>query len=134
DGLAFAHVEADAVDRLHHPLGRGKADIEPVDFEDLLPRIHVQRSWGSRASRNPSPMKLKQNNVTPRKIAGNSRLQDALSMTFAPSEMSTPQLVCGSCTPSPRKLMKLSVRITDGTVSVMEITTGTIGFGRIRRP
>ena len=53
----------------------------------------------------------------------------ALPMFLAPSEISTPQLVIGSCTPRPRKDRKLSSRITCGTSSVMKTTTGPRCWG-----
>ena len=50
--------------------------------------------------------------------AGKISSQGAVSIWLAPSEISTPQLVSGSCMPRPRNDRKLSVRITPGTVRV----------------
>ena len=50
--------------------------------------------------------------------AGKISIQGCVSIARAPSLISTPQLVLGSCTPSPRKLKKDSTRMTRGTVSV----------------
>src|SRR5215204_1853063 len=76
------------------------------------------RSFGSSASRKPSPMKFRANRVETRNRAGKTSMPVAPWMFFAPSEISTPQLVIGSCTPRPRKERKLSKRITFGTRSV----------------
>lgn len=51
-------------------------------------------------------------------MPGNISIQGDDSMVAVPSAMSTPQLVLGSCTPRPRKLMKLSARMTLGRVRV----------------
>jgi hypothetical protein len=72
------------------------------------------RCLGSRASRRPSPMKLKQNRVTARNVAGKISSQGALSICAAPSAISTPQLVSGSCTLRPRNDRNDSIRITWG--------------------
>ena len=64
-------------------------------------------------------MKLKEKSVAARKTAGKTSIQGANSITLAPSEISTPQEVSGSCTPRPRKERKDSVRMTWGMVSVM---------------
>ena len=54
-------------------------------------------------------------------------------MLLAPSAMSTPRLVSGSCTPRPRKDRKLSSRITFGTRSVTKTMTGPSVFGMMWR-
>ncbi|VFT03781.1 Uncharacterised protein [Escherichia coli] len=73
--------------------------------------------FGSRASRKPSPIKLKQNSVTTRNPAGNNNNHGETSIEFAPSLSNAPQLLNGSCVPNPRKLRKDSKRIMLGTRS-----------------
>lgn len=73
--------------------------------------------FGSRASRKPSPIKLKQNSVTTRNPAGNNSNHGETSIEFAPSLSNAPQLLNGSCVPNPRKLRKDSKRIMLGTRS-----------------
>ncbi len=88
---------------------------------------HNYRSLGSSASRRPSPIKLKQKRVTARNTAGNISSQGADSICLAPSEISTPQLVSGSCTPSPRKERKLSVNLGN-----LSLSTSTSPFSHLR--
>ena len=83
-----------------------------------LKRFRRQRSFGSIASRRPSPMKFRQNSVTIIVTAGPISVHGAGSMSCAPAEIRRPSEVSGSCTPSPRKDRKLSARITTGIISV----------------
>ena len=71
----------------------GSAALPAVEMADLQERHGAQRSFGSSASRKPSPTKLKQNSVVARNSAGKISIQGALSICAAPSLMSTPQLV-----------------------------------------
>src|SRR5688500_15489249 len=117
--LAGLDREADVVDGADGALRGGEGGVEVADVEDGGHAARVpQRSLGSRASRSPSPMKLRQSRVTASMRAGPNSAQGAISITSAPSLTRVPQLEAGSCTPMPRKLMKLSSRITCGTVRV----------------
>src|SRR5690242_7874745 len=55
-----------------------------------------QRSFGSSASRRPSPTKLKAKSVAAMNSEGNTSIHGADSIWSAPWEMSTPQDVSGS--------------------------------------
>src|SRR5665647_2830084 len=85
--------KADTVDSGHHTVGRGKLNIQIVDFKQ---GHRTYLSFGSSASRKPSPMKFMQYSVMESKPAGNNKIQGETSITLAPSEISTPQLVMGS--------------------------------------
>ena len=63
-------------------------------------------------------MKLKQNIVTARKVAGKKMSQGAVSSWPAPWENSRPQLVRGSWTPRPRNDRELSTMMLVGISSV----------------
>src|SRR5262249_42593814 len=91
--------------------------VEAFDGKDRLGHGSYL-SFGSSASRRPSPMKLKQNSVSAMKGAGKTSAQGAVSICCAPSEISTPQEVKGSRMPSPKNDRKVSARITPGIVSV----------------
>ncbi len=69
--------------------------------------------------------------------AGQISSQSAPRMLAAPSEISRPSEVSGSCTPRPRKESRLSSRIAFGTSSVTKTTTGPRVLGmmcRVRMP
>ena len=68
DGLAGGDVEVDALHRVEDAVAGAEADVEIADREDGLG--HAQRSFGSSASRRPSPMKLRQNRVVTRVSEG----------------------------------------------------------------
>src|SRR6185437_8471804 len=116
EAFAFVDTEVRILHGMHFTVRRPEPHIEVLYFEDRC-RRH-QRSLGSRASRSPSPMKLKQNKVTAMNSAGKISIHGAVSSWFAPSEISTPHDVSGSRMPRPRNDRKLSDRITDGIVSV----------------
>ena len=64
---------------------------------------------------------------------GKISVQGADSIDCVPSAMSTPQLVSGSWIPKPKKLMKLSARITPGIVNVAYTRAGPNTFGTMCR-
>src|SRR5690606_9149431 len=103
---------------VRHLFSVGESKIQRRGRKEVSDTPFAQRSFGSSASRRPSPKKLKQNNVVARKTAGKSSIHGALSISSAPSFTSAPHDVIGSCTPSPRKLRNDSTRITCGIVSV----------------
>ncbi len=72
DALGLADGEVEALDRVDLAVGRREPHVEVPDVED---RRGHQRSLGSRASRKPSPMKLKQNSVVAMNAVGNSSIQ-----------------------------------------------------------
>jgi len=74
-------------------------------------------------------MKLKANIVAARNAAGIRSNQGAPSKMAVPYEIKSPQLVPGSWTPSPRKLKKLSTRITVGMSKVENTITGPMTLG-----
>src|SRR5674476_1104382 len=67
-----------------------------------------------------------QYSVVVSKPAGNNKIQGETSITLAPSEISTPQLVMGSWIPSPKNDKTDSVKMTPGTVTVVIYTTVTV--------
>jgi hypothetical protein len=72
---------------------------------------------GSKASRRPSPRKLRASRVVLRREAGKTRSHQRLSrglMTWAPCLSREPQLAAGSSMPRPRKLRKDSVEDDGG--------------------
>ena len=59
------------------------------------------RSFGSSASRKPSPTALNAKIVNEMKIAGKIKRQGAVSIALFPSDAIVPQLACGCGTPKP---------------------------------
>ena len=123
------HVEVDALDRMHLAVGRVESARRGRGLEHRTP-------IGARRSRSRRPRHLSGPSGRARRAgrrrgssarrasrSGRSTERSAASwragMFLAPSAISTPQLVIGSCTPRPRKERKLSRMITCGTSSVM---------------
>ena len=106
EAFALGHGQGQVAHRFDVAVHGGKAHVEiAVDVEHGRARPsggRHQRSFGSRASRKPSPRKLKQNKVTVMNTAGTIRVRGLISNSVAPSLINTPQLVMGSCTPSPK--------------------------------
>ncbi len=61
DGLARRHVEVDALHGMQDAVAGAEADVEIADRQNGFG--HVSDPSGSRASRRPSPMKLRQNRM-----------------------------------------------------------------------
>jgi len=82
----------------------------------------LRRLPSDRARRSPS-MFVHQI-VIASNAPGKISVQGADSIDCVPSAMITPQLVSGSWIPKPKKLMKLSARITPGIVNVAYTRAG----------
>nr|GME07337.1 Uncharacterised protein [Ipomoea batatas] len=90
----------------------------PEPDSPTIPKVSPARSEKLRSlTAVTSPSCVPKNKVTTRNVAGNSNSHGETSMEFAPSLSSAPQLLSGSCVPSPRKLRKDSNRIILGTSS-----------------
>src|SRR6266542_3119441 len=76
-------------------------------------------AFGSSASRNPSPRKLREKSVMEKASPGKTSSHGYSSMLLAPSVMRVPHELIGGCTPKPRKLRNASSSMTLGTVSVV---------------
>jgi hypothetical protein len=83
-----------------------------IEIADSKIGAPSQRSFGSRASRRPSPMKLKQNSVTAMNRPGRSASRARFHLVGAVGDQHAPAEVSGSWMPRPRKDRKLSARIT----------------------
>ena len=94
DRFARVHVKVDTADRLDRSIEGRKGHAQIADGKDRF--SHAQRSFGSSASRRPSPTKFSAKSVDTRNTAGKISSQLALPMFFAPAAISTPQLVIGS--------------------------------------
>ena len=105
NGHRFAgpDIDIDAPHRFDDAVKGLEPNLEIADRKDrrAVPR-HRQRSFGSSASRRPSPMKLRAKSVEVRNKEGKISSQLAAGMLFLPWEISTPQLDIGSWTPSPK--------------------------------
>lgn len=75
--------------------------------------------FGSRASRSPSPRKLREKRVMEKMRAGKRREEGLENMALAPSLMRTPQELLGSLTPRPRKERVASKSMMLGMVRVV---------------
>src|SRR5919199_4386464 len=131
--LALADIEVDAAHGFDDALPGAESDLQAAEFEDGHQSGPGHCALGSSASRKPSPRKFRQKSVAVRNSDGKISSQGAPWMFLAPSEISTPQLVSGSCTPSPRKDRKLWSRMTCGTMSVMYTMIGPAAFGTMWR-
>src|SRR5205085_1088443 len=100
--LAALDLQIDPAHGLDAPIWCVEIDSQAANVEQRPVCLHPQRSFGSKASRNPSPMKLRQNSVPTKKPAGKINCHGADCITFVPSAISTPQEVSGSETPRPR--------------------------------
>src|SRR5438445_2612578 len=116
DDLTGMHVEAHAIDRAHEPLVEEKVDAEILDPEDWC------RHWlyGSAASLNPSPTRLKARTERITTAPG-TRSQGARATVwmFCASWRSTPQLIAGGRIPRPRNDSDVSLMIIAGIASVL---------------
>src|SRR5579862_1195491 len=124
EALARPHFQRNALHGVNFTIGRVKAHVEianlkqrtirgnivsrrprragglgeaggPVSRPSFEPGLH-QRSFGSSASRRPSPMKLKAKSVAAMNSDGKTSSHGADSIWSAPCEISTPQEVSGS--------------------------------------
>src|SRR6202035_4025128 len=107
--LAGIEIEADAVDGLHDSAVGLEFRVQVLHLQDR--RRHYRFWRGSRASRNPSPRKLKAIRVSERAIEGKITMCGAIRIAARPSEAIDPHDGVGGWTPIPRKERKASKRM-----------------------
>src|SRR5262249_50001899 len=114
-GLARRDGEIDAINRAHHRFHRlrkslyhGEVFLQPRDAEDR--RGHEPDSFGSVASRNPSPTMLRPSTSIRIAMPGNIESHGASSIASNPSRIMPPQVAVGGFTPSPMNDSEASVR------------------------
>src|SRR6516164_998563 len=112
-GFAGGNVEGEIADR------RLPRSIEPKRYGKIANRKHggchrgqtSPRSFGSTASRKPSPRRLSEKTTT-RMANPGARASQALSRMFSnPSRIIPPQVAVGGLTPRPMNAREASVRI-----------------------
>src|SRR5690606_17384527 len=129
--LALVDAEGNAVDRAGEPGLRLEVRAQVLDFQQRHGQL---RSRGSRASRRPSPSRLKASTVTTIVSPGNVATHHALSSVSRPSATMFPQVGVGGATPSPRKERPASRTIVFPIPSVAATMTGASTLGtRCRR-
>src|SRR5262249_35789070 len=121
EGLAAVDRKIDAVDRAHHAVVGREMRLQPLNVEQALGHMTFR---GSRASRNPSPMKLIVS--TARKIAapGMSAQCGATSRLSLASKRMRPQVGMSGGKPRPRKESVDSAMIAAATSIVPATITG----------
>ena len=111
--LAFVDREAHALDRVHDGALRRKLDVEVFDFEQG--HGGDQRlSFGSSASRSPSPSRLNASTVIRIMIPGNVTTHHARSTNSRASASIVPHSEAGGCAPRPEEAQRRGVEDRDG--------------------
>ena len=104
--LAAVHVEAHAVDGVDDTVVGGELGVEVADREQELAgagRGQGHFSFGSRASRRPSPMKTKARTVMKIARPGKISMWGATEMTLLPSDTIRPHDGVGYTGPTPEE-------------------------------
>src|SRR5437879_2198014 len=99
----------------------------------LRPVIRRVETRGSRASRSPSPSKLKASVVAKRNRPGNTIIHQATVKMAPASDSILPQDGVVGGTPIPRKDSAASNRMLFGMIKVVNTRTGAATFGRMSR-
>src|SRR5690606_223130 len=136
---------ADPLDRDQVGVGRGDAmgavqhlgeRVEAVVVRDARERgfqfcghAHLPLPLGSKASRRPSPTKLKPRTTTIIAKPGQRMRFGARRMKSLPSAIIAPHSGVGGCTPSPRKPRAALARMASGMPKVAVTTTGVRTLG-----
>ena len=98
---------------LDHALRRRSSTLSDSTCSSAASAIAGPRAGAQRVAQH-----VERHQQQHQQAAGTSSIQGEDSISCAPSLMRLPRLAYGSCTPSPRKLRKLSNRMTCGMVSV----------------
>ena len=139
--LVVRDGEADVAHRRVPAAAGAKRGDEVLDREDRgIRRRHRSppRSFGSMASRSPSPSMLSEKTTS--RMARLGKIDsDALSRMFSkPSRIMPPQVAVGGLTPSPMKLSEASMRIavashSDAMTSISATMLGRMWMVMMRR-
>src|SRR4051794_12522229 len=106
----------DEVGHLEDCRGRGWCGSACIGAGGEIGQAHLL--YGSAASRNPSPRKLRAiTAITTATPGANSHGAVAIERMFWASRSSTPHEMVGGCSPRPRKLSEVSARIMAGIAS-----------------
>src|SRR5690606_26077043 len=128
--LAGIDLERNTVHRPERPGCRLELDDEIFDLEK---RHHDLFSLGSRASRNPSPIRLMASTVTRMASPGKVTTHQARWMNSRASASIVPHSGVGGWAPMPRNPSAAASRIAEEKASVACTMSGARQFGRIVR-
>src|SRR5690606_631004 len=127
--LSLVDMQRDAVDRLersaHGIEGNGEVlDVQQSHGQDLF-------SFGSSASRSPSPIRLMASTVTRIASPGNVTTHQARMMNSRASASIVPHSGVGGCAPMPRKPRAAASRMALEKDRVAWTMSGAVQFGRM---
>src|SRR5262249_29632272 len=127
--LAAADAEVDTVDGLHDAVGSEEPRPQPGDLEQRLAHL---LSRGSRASRSPSPRRVKASTLMAIMMPGNSTRKKGVNTLFRSAASIDPHSAVGGCTPKPRKDSAATSSTAVAMPSVACTTSGVSEFGNTR--
>src|SRR5262249_3551052 len=133
--FALRDSDADLIDRAPGSVvaacgRRRKRDVEIFDLEQDHVGVSIQRfSLASRASRRPSPSRLKASTVTRIMTPGNVTTHQARDTNSRASASIVPHSGNGGCAPSPRNPSDAASRMAVDTPSVAWTISGAVQFG-----
>src|SRR5690606_29810185 len=124
--LARLDGEVEAVDGAKEAACRLELDGQIADFDQ---RRHQRFSFGSRASRNPSPARLKARTVIRMASPGKVTTHQALCTNSRALASMLPHSGVGGCAPRPRNPSAAASRIAVEKPSVAWTMSGAMQFG-----
>src|SRR5579883_1121750 len=126
EDFAFLDPQIDRIDRVHDAADGREVDGQRLDFDE---RHRYRFSLGSKASRSPSPKRLKASTVTRIMRPGKVTAHQARSINSRESASMVPHSGCGGCAPRPRKPRAAASRMAEEKPSEAWTMRGARQFG-----
>src|SRR5207253_3202930 len=112
------------------PLSRGELNRQILNLKE---GHQLRFSFGSRASRRPSPIKLMASTTSRMAIPGNVTTHQALRMNSRASASIVPHSGVGGCAPMPRKPSAAAFRMASEKDNAACTISGAVTLGSMTR-